>query len=111
MKKRVGRVRATGRTKIGQDLIRGMREAVAWARGRKGAIRVTEVIVPQVDVRAVRKRTGLSQDEFAAKFGFARASVRNWEQGRRRPEGPARILLAVIEHRPEVVEAVLRRAS
>ncbi|MCC2677400.1 MAG: family transcriptional regulator, partial [Ramlibacter sp.] len=43
-----------------------------------------------VDVRAVRKRTGLSQTEFAARFGFTRDSVRNREQGRRTPEGPAR---------------------
>ena len=52
----------------------------------------------------------LSQDEFAAKFGFAAASVRNWEQGRRQPEGPARVLLAVIERHPEVVEDVLETA-
>jgi putative transcriptional regulator len=53
----------------------------------------------------------LSQDEFAAKFGFAAASVRNWEQGRRQPEGPARVLLAVIDRHPEVVEEVLQTSK
>ncbi|MGH2350858.1 MAG: helix-turn-helix domain-containing protein [Chloroflexota bacterium] len=53
----------------------------------------------------------LSQDEFAAKFGFPPASIRNWEQGRRRPEGPARVLLAVIARYPEVVEEVLHAAK
>ena len=48
------------------------------------------------------------QAEFASKFGFSSASVRNWEQGRRRPEGPARVLLAVIDRHPDAVEDALR---
>lgn len=50
---------------------------------------------------------GLSQAEFAARFGFKPSSVRNWEQGRREPELPARILLAVIEAEPKVIERIL----
>ncbi len=64
--------------------------------------------VPRVDVRQARRKLGLSQAEFARKFGFSAASVRNWEQGRRRPEGPARVLLAVIDRHPEAVEDALR---
>jgi len=67
--------------------------------------------VPKVDVQRVRRKMRLSQDEFAAKFGFAAASVRNWEQGRRQPEGPARVLLAVIDRHPEVVEEVLQTSK
>ncbi len=72
-------------------------------------VRVTTVEVPAVDVRSMRKRLGLSQASFAAKFGFQTATVRNWEQGRTRPDGPARILLAVIERHPEAVEDAVRR--
>jgi putative transcriptional regulator len=60
------------------------------------------------DVRAARKRLGLSQAEFATRFGFQPATLRNWEQGRTRPDGPARVLLAVIARHPEAVEDALR---
>jgi putative transcriptional regulator len=68
-------------------------------------------MVPAVDVKAIRRRLGLSQAQFAAKFGFAPASIRNWEQGRRIPDGPARVLLAVIGEHPDVVASVLRRTA
>ena len=95
----------------GQEIAAGLREAIAWARGEEVAVRVTQVVVPVVDLRAVRRKMRLSQTEFASRFGFAAASIRNWEQGRSRPEGPARVLLAVIAKYPEVVEAALRSAS
>jgi putative transcriptional regulator len=49
----------------------------------------------------------MSQDEFAAQFGISPATVRNWEQGRRQPEGPARVLLNIIEREPDVVKRAL----
>lgn len=61
-----------------------------------------------IDVRRVREKLKLSQNEFAAKFGFSPAVVRNWEQGRNRPAGAARILLAVIERHPDAVEDAIR---
>ena len=60
-----------------------------------------------VDVRAVRARLGLSQAAFAARFGFRLRTVQEWEQGRRRPEGPARTLLKLIDRAPEVVDRLL----
>jgi putative transcriptional regulator len=63
--------------------------------------------VPTVDVKAVRRRLGLSQAAFATRFGVNLRTVQDWEQGRRRPEGPARLLLAVIERDPDVVPRVL----
>lgn len=75
-----------------------------WVEGKDVPVRLTTVEVPIIDVRAVRRRLGLSQISFAAKFGFQTATVRNWEQGRTRPDGPARILLAVIDRHPEAVE-------
>lgn len=95
----------------GERIIRGLDQAIAWADGENIPARVTSVSVPTVDVRAVRKKLGLSQAAFAAKFGFLPATLKNWEQGRTRPDGPARILLAVIAKHPEVVEDALEKAS
>ena len=67
-------------------------------------------MVPSVDVRDLRRRLDLTQDEFAAKFGFSRAVLRNWEQGRNQPDGAARVLLAVIDRHPEAVEDAIRAA-
>ncbi len=61
----------------------------------------------QVDVHAIRKNLRMSQERFARRYGFSVWSVRNWEQGRRRPEGPARVLLRVIESAPEAVDKAL----
>jgi transcriptional regulator with XRE-family HTH domain len=60
-----------------------------------------------INVRGLREMLSLSQNEFAAKFGFSPAVVRNWEQGRNQPAGAARILLAVIERHPEAVEETI----
>ena len=61
----------------------------------------------EVDVAAIRKATDLSQDVFASRIGVAVGTLRNWEQGRRRPEGPARVLLALLERNPRLVEETL----
>ncbi|HJP55297.1 MAG TPA: helix-turn-helix domain-containing protein [Rhodospirillales bacterium] len=61
----------------------------------------------QVDVHAIRKKLRMSQECFARRYGFSVWSVRNWEQGRRRPEGPARLLLRVIESDPEAIDKAL----
>lgn len=60
-----------------------------------------------VDVAALRKRHGMTQQGFADAFGIPVGTLRNWEQGRRSPEGPARLLLTVIDRRPEVAAEVL----
>jgi putative transcriptional regulator len=59
------------------------------------------------DIAATRRRLGLSQAEFAAWFGISPGTLRNWEQGRRVPDGPARVLLRVIEREPEAVRRAL----
>ena len=71
------RRRRAGQTAFGSELVKSMRQALAYAKGEKLAARVTAVMVPNVDVREIRRRLGLSQSQFAAKFGFAAASVRN----------------------------------
>ncbi|HLI11509.1 MAG TPA: helix-turn-helix domain-containing protein [Alphaproteobacteria bacterium] len=62
-----------------------------------------------VDVRAIRRRQRLSQRAFAMKYGFSPRTVQDWEQGRSRPDRPARLLLAMIDHAPATVERVLRQ--
>ena len=72
------------------------------------AVRVHEVEVPaEIDVRVIRQRLGLTQAEFASRYGFALTALRDWEQGRRRPERSARVLLRAIEREPEAVERAL----
>jgi putative transcriptional regulator len=95
----------------GSRIIESLREAVDWVEGKEVPVRLTTVDVPVVDVRKVRKRLRLSQAAFAAKFGFQPATLRNWEQGRTRPDGPARVLLAVIARHPEAVEDAISKAS
>ncbi len=99
------------RRTVGDSIIQGLNEAIAWTRGENANARVTLAHVPEVDVRKVRTKMGLSQSEFATKFGLPPATLRNWEQGRSRPDAPTRVLLAVIAKHPEAVEDVLRRAS
>ena len=62
-----------------------------------------------VYARGVRARTKLTQAEFAARIGVPVETVRNWEQGKRTPRGPARALLKVLDRAPDVAFAVLRR--
>lgn len=109
-KKAVSRT-ASKRSTVGASIIRGLEQAIAWSRGENDNVRVTLVHVPNVDVREVRTKMGLSQAQFATKFGFPPATLRNWEQGRARPDAPTRVLLAVIAKHPEAVEDVLQKAS
>ena len=74
-------------------------------------------LVPELDtgaatqpaVRDLRRRAQLTQIEFASRLGVPVETIRNWEQGKRAPRGPARALLAVIAHSPETVFAALSR--
>lgn len=75
-------------------------------------LRVTPYEVPtEIDVAAIRERTGLSQDQFALRFGLDAATVRNWEQGRSSPDKAARVLLLTIDKNPAAVEKALSTAA
>lgn len=97
-------------SKIGQSMIRGLEQALAIANGtaKKGSYVVH--IPPEIDVRAIRRRLGMTQHEFAIQFGFSVNTVRHWEQGRRVPEGPTRAYLTVIAREPQAVQKALRIA-
>ena len=87
----------------------GLDDARAYLDGDRRGFVVHEVEVPEPDVAAIRGRTGLSQPAFARSIGVPLGTLKNWEQGRRRPWGPARVLLALIEKRPGIVQAELGR--
>lgn len=107
-KNRSGRPVVKKSPTVGERIMEGLEEALAWSKGEELPVRVTHVHVPDVDVSKVRRQMGLSQTQFALKFGFPAATLRNWEQGRVRPDTPTRVLLAVIAKHPESVEDVLK---
>ena len=95
-------------TKAYNSIKKGLNEALAHARGDDVGAVVHEVRVPDPDVAAIRAKSGLSQRDFARSIGVALGTLQGWEQGRRRPDGPARVLLALIDKRPAIVQDELR---
>jgi len=106
--KRASRRKPVEDSSFGEKLLRSAQQARDWVNGKPVRMRVTYVPAPQVDVRKLRAKMGLSQTQFAAKFGFSLDSIQNWEQGHRQPEGPARTLLVVIARNAKAVEEALR---
>lgn len=95
---------------MARSIRRGLEEAVAYARGeaKKSDYRVH--IPALVDVRAIRTKLGMTQEEFAGRFGFSINTLRHWEQGKRQPEGPTRAYLLVIDRAPKAVQDALHAA-
>jgi putative transcriptional regulator len=87
-------------------IVAGLREGVAHNRGEI-ALPTRYYIPADIDVAAIRRKIGLSQADFANRFGFSPRSLQDWEQGRRQPEGAVRAYLLVIERVPDVVAGVL----
>jgi putative transcriptional regulator len=93
-------------TEFGRELIASMQEALAVVRGKAEPARV-HLPPDWTDVRAIREKLGLSRPAFCERFGLAVAAVRDWEQGLRRPDPAARVLLMVIGRSPEMVAEVV----
>jgi putative transcriptional regulator len=92
-------------------IMKGLGEASDFVHGEADE-KAFRVHVPEtVDVKAIRKKLKLTQGEFAARYGFTVGAVRDWEQGRRRPEASARVLLKVVEKHPEIVAEALGDAA
>jgi putative transcriptional regulator len=83
------------------ELLASVREGGPILKGKRRPSRATRIDEP--DAKLLRERYGLSQPKFAALMGISVATLRNWEQGRRKPEGSARVLLRVVEKYPETV--------
>ncbi|HED33918.1 MAG TPA: helix-turn-helix domain-containing protein [Gammaproteobacteria bacterium] len=87
------------------EISEGLKDALAHSKGEQ-----TEVVEHEseaINVKAIREKTGMSQQHFCATFGISLGTLRHWEQGLRSPRGPAKVLLRVVEHNPKaVIEAV-----
>jgi putative transcriptional regulator len=92
-----------------EELLESVREGGRILRGQtesSGQFRVRDP-----DVSAIRQKYGLSQQQVAAMLGISVRTLQNWEQGRRRPHGPARVLLQVAEQHPDAVLDTIRKAG
>jgi putative transcriptional regulator len=95
---------------VSDSIRRGLEEAIAFAKG-EGAPSKYRVHIPrEIDVRRIREKLGMTQEEFARQFGFSVNTLRHWEQGRRVPEGPTRAYLMVIDRAPKAVQKALKAA-
>jgi putative transcriptional regulator len=86
---------------IFDELLESIHEGGAILRGEKQASRTFSF--ENLDVRKIRDASGLSQSEFATMLGINLGVLQNWEQGRRYPKGPAKVLLQVAQKHPEVI--------
>lgn len=91
------------------ELKASIREGGKILRGKSKAARIFVIEAP--NVRKIRSNYKLSQSEFAALMGISVKTLRNWEQGRRVPEGAARVLLQVAAKHPKVIWDVVRVKS
>lgn len=91
------------------QIAEGMNEAIAIARGEREPAKMH--IPAEIDVKAIRRRLHLSQDDFAYEYGFSASQIRDWEQNRTRPLGALRLYLIMISHDSEGVLKMLREAG
>ena len=94
-------------SKAFNKIMAGLEDAQAYLQGARDGYEVRDITVSEPDVTSIRNRTGLSQPAFARSIGVPLGALKNWEQGRRRPEGPTRVLLALIDKRPSIVQEKL----
>ena len=113
MSKKTAVKKASGprHSKVGREIIKGLKLVEKHVKGEID-LPVRYVNVPDfVDVKAIREKIGLTQAEFARRYGISRRSLEEWEQGRRQPEGAVRAYLFVIDRNPRAVETALRRTG
>lgn len=94
-------------SEVFESIKAGLEEGISIAKGEADPATYRIFIPEEVDVKALRKQLGMSQERFAIMYGFSVSNVRNWEQGRRRPAGATRTLLTVISRIPEEVNQAL----
>src|SRR4030043_833806 len=89
------------KNKLCKELLESVKQGSAIIKGTVKPLRTFEF--PESEVRKIREQYGLSQDKFATLMGISVATLRNWEQGRRKPDGPARVLLRVAATHPDAL--------
>ena len=97
-------------SKVADSIRRGLKEAVAYAEGKADESAYRIHVPEKIDVKAIRTRLDMTQEEFAGRFGFSVNTLRHWEQGSRQPEGPTRAYLLVIDRAPKAVQKALQAA-
>lgn len=88
-----------------KKIMAGLQDALAHAEGGGATVKLRTL--EAIDVKTIRDKTGLSQHKFASLFMIPVGTLRNWEQGRRRPEGPALALLHIIDKEPRTAVKAL----
>ena len=88
-------------SKAFNEIHAGLNDAINHAKGDRN--KVIEHTPEPIDVKAIREKTGMSQQHFCTTFGISLGTLRHWEQGLRAPRGAARVLLKVVNYNPKVV--------
>lgn len=102
----------THKRNIGNEIIQSMEEAIDYMRGKKTRAATHKVKIPdKIDVKSIRKHLKLSRPAFADRYGFSARTLQHWEQGDRRPQGPARVLLLLLQEEPETIEKILKEGA
>ena len=83
------------------ELLESVKQAGDIRNGKHKPSRYTMIEEP--DVVAIREKYDMTQQEFSSLLGISVGTLRNWEQGRRKPQGPAKILLKIAEKRPKAI--------
>lgn len=96
--------------RIFDDIKQGLEEAIAIANNTADPATYKVHVPSDIDVRAIRRKLGMTQERFASTFGFPLRTLHDWEQGRARPDTSARAYLMVIERDPQAVERALQAA-
>jgi putative transcriptional regulator len=92
-----------------QRIRAGLADALAHSQGKVGRVKLHTPDASDLDVAAIREKLKLTQEQFANLCGVSVATLRNWEQGRRRPTGPSRALLRLVDLEPKAALRVAHR--
>lgn len=88
---------------IGKEILAGLEEVDAWQKGKLKLKTRERKALSAKDITRIRQRLGLTQEAFAALVGVSSRTLQEWEQGRRKPRGPANSLLRIAERHPEAL--------
>jgi putative transcriptional regulator len=97
-------------TEFGRMLVESANAIARHMRGEIDLPTKTVRLVPEVDVRAIRKSQGLTREQFAERYGLQVRAIQEWEQGRRKPEPAVRAYMLVIKNQPAAVRKALEAA-
>lgn len=98
-------------SKAGSEILQGAQDALDYLRGESDKGRARTIINSKINVKAVREKTGLTQEKFAETYGLSLSTLRKWESGAREPEGAAKAYLTVIAQKPKIVKDALWNAA